>query len=257
MNLKLKLIQAALKARRSLFHRDNPPDLDFLCIGPAFSGEEWVYHQLSNHNNVIIPYQSETSFYSKQVQPIKPRIVGYMMGAVDAAWFAAERAEVVQLHELFPRLKIIVTVRSPLARWRDAVRDEIWHRFEMDCTRFVMNNGGYAADSLRFITEYVDRRRFPRLAYTVPVWQDIFGYERVHILPYDSRIMFPDSTRYALARFLEIDSTGFWVDAADSRRVPKHATQGFLPGSSTRWAKERYAADTVWLRDRVITPMER
>lgn len=250
LKLKLKLKQAALKARRALLHGGRPKELDFLCIGPAFSGEEWVYHQLNNHRDVIVPYMTTAEFYSTSLKPFLSRVPGYMVGAVDTAWFAAKRWAVQDLQAQFPHLKIVVLIRNLRSRWLEATRYQIATMFDMDATRFAMGRGVYASDMLKFMTTMNDRERFPPLATTLPMWQDIFGHEQVHVVMYDRTVTHPNSTRYSLCQFLDINPEGFEVESSKRRTMPKCTQYGYFPRSIGSWVADNYESDRQWIKQR-------
>jgi hypothetical protein len=194
-----RLVEAAALYRQSLAARPDlrPRGPDFLVIGAGRAGTGWIRKCLSRHPNLRV-LAGEHNYFSRRTELnpaaysalFKPEnfkgahtaTSGYLQGDKSPSYQFMESERIALCAALYPKAKIIFTVRDPI--------DRAWSHLKVE----GMPTEGEKYERVVRVGHYEhDVRRWLK------------HYPHIHIVDFDDICTTPDAVTDALYRFLGVD----------------------------------------------------
>lgn len=178
--------------------------LKFICIGAQKSGTTWLYHQLSQIEQVRFPGGKEIHYWNARYrheplswyQALFSRDEQLIEGDITPAYATLDIDTIRRVHQHYPAVKILFILRNPIERaWSSALM--ALKRAELDIDE---------ASDQWFIDHFRSRGSRARGDYeaTLRRWRAVFGNDAVHLIWYDDIARQPLSVLQQVAEYLQL-----------------------------------------------------
>lgn len=159
--------------------------LKFICIGAQKSGTTWLYHQLSQIEQVRFPGGKEIHYWNARYrheplswyQALFSRDEQLVEGDITPAYATLDIDTIRRVHRHYPAIKILFILRNPIERaWSSALMALKRAELEID-----------EVSDQWFIDHFRSRGSRARGDYeaTLRRWRAVFGADAVRLIWYD------------------------------------------------------------------------
>jgi len=202
--------------------KDNLKVPEFIFIGPDKSGSTWIYDVLDWHPQVYVAPSKELEFFDHYYHRGLDWYLGYFQGAGDVQRVVGEVCHnylfsaqaCARIHQDFPRMKLMVCLREPVARAFSAYL-------------YMIKQGrlsGSFADAVDHMDELIDHGCYAR--HLQPYFEK-FGREQIHIALFDDLQSDPSVFANEMFAFLGVDVLGL-PEALRGKSLPASRPRSLL-----------------------------
>jgi hypothetical protein len=191
--------------------------LKFICIGAQKSGTTWLYHQLSQIEQVRFPGGKEIHYWNARYrheplswyQALFSRDERLIEGDITPAYATLDIDTIRRVHRHYPAIKILFILRNPIERaWSSALMAMQRAELELD-----------EVSDQWFVDHFNSRGSRARGAYeaTLRRWRDVFGEGAVSVLMYDDIKTRPFEVMAGVCEFLQLPLPAAKLEKANER----------------------------------------